>query len=321
LGRFGQATEWSQGLPTTIYSEQFFNRHLAGSLASARIVLKELFDVASIKSVIDVGCGLGAWLRAAKECGADKVIGLDGDYVDHTQLLIESSCFRCCNIEIEDLRSATAGHIPFDVAISMEVAEHLPLDRARSFVTELCSLSDLVLFSAAIPGQGGINHVNEQWPDYWSGIFSDNGFACFDVLRPSFWQREECEWWYRQNALLFARRDAHAFAVAARLGAPTRTPMALVHPAMMSHSVAWSGERIAELEALVRCQPFGRDAAIRALEAKVDKLRTMATDKRSELELLHGQCEQLSAEDAAMRASTSWRITAPLRRVAKLLGR
>ncbi len=142
-------------MPTTIYSEQFFNRHLAGSLASARIVLKELFDVASIKSVIDVGCGLGAWLRAAKECGADKVIGLDGDYVDHTQLLIEPSCFRCCNIEIEDLRGATAGHIPFDVAISMEVAEHLPLDRARSFVTELCSLSDLVLFSAAIPGQGG----------------------------------------------------------------------------------------------------------------------------------------------------------------------
>ena len=174
-------------------------------------------------------------------------------------------------------------------------------------------MSDLVLFSAAIPGQGGTNHVNEQWPEYWAAMFANNSFVCFDVLRPCLWSREKCKWWYIQNALLFAKRDTKASGIAARLGPPVASPMPLVHPRMLS----------------------GRDAGIRALEAEVGRLRTMVLEKSNEAERLSSSLERVRAElatlrserdrpaqeNAAVRASTSWRITRPLRRAVTLLRR
>jgi hypothetical protein len=191
----------------SVYSHQFFDQQSAGSLASAHVVLKALFDIASFESVVDVGCGVAPWLRAAKDFGVNYVVGLDGDYVDRKCLLVEPACFRSCDLEAEDLRRVIGDDGPFDLAICMEVAEHLSAGRAPAFVRELCSLSDFVLFSAAIPGQGGTNHVNEQWPEYWAAMFANNSFVCFDVLRPCLWSREECKWWYIQNVLLFAKRD------------------------------------------------------------------------------------------------------------------
>jgi hypothetical protein len=173
----------------SVYSHQFFDQQSAGSLGSAHVVLKVLFDIAPFKSVVDVGCGVAPWLRAAKDFGVNYAVGLDGDYVDRKRLLVEPVCFRPCDLEAEDLRRVVGDDGPFDLAICMEVAEHLSARRAPAFVTELCSLSDFVLFSAAIPGQGGTNHVNEQWPEYWAAMFANNSFVCFDVLRPSGIQR------------------------------------------------------------------------------------------------------------------------------------
>ena len=146
----------------TLYSQQFFDQQSAGSLTSARAVLRELFDVAPIGSVVDVGCGVAPWLRTALEFGVNRAVGLDGDYVDRARLLVEPARFRPCDLEAENLRQAIADDEPFALAMCMEVAEHLSPGRARSFVAELCGLSDLVLFSAAVPGQGGLNHINEQ---------------------------------------------------------------------------------------------------------------------------------------------------------------
>jgi len=124
----------------------------------------------------------------------------------------------------------------FDLAMCLEVVEHLSADRGPSFVSEFCGLSGLFLFSAAIPGQGGTNHVNKQWPDYWAVLFEKNGCACFDIMRPRVWHREECQWWYLQNVLVFARRGTATFEVASRLGAPVaERPMRLVHPRMLRH--------------------------------------------------------------------------------------
>jgi SAM-dependent methyltransferase len=297
----------------SVYSHQFFDQQSAGSLASAHVVLKALFDIASFESVVDVGCGVAPWLRAAKDFGVNYVVGLDGDYVDRKCLLVEPVCFRPCDLEAEDLRRVVGDDGPFDLAICMEVAEHLSAGRAPAFVRELCSLSDFVLFSAAIPGQGGTNHVNEQWPEYWAAMFANNSFVCFDVLRPCLWSREECKWWYIQNVLLFAKRDTKASEIAARLGPPVASPMPLVHPRTLS----------------------GRDARIRALEAEVDRLRTIVLEKSNEAELLNSSLERVrvelaalrserdqpAQENAAIRASTSWRITGPLRRAVTLLRR
>jgi SAM-dependent methyltransferase len=219
----------------TPYSSEFYDSQAAGSLVTARVILRELTSVSPIKSIVDVGCGVGPWLKAASELGVARTIGLDGDYVDRGRLLKELSQFISCDLEKENLNQAV-GNESFELVMCLEVAEHLPAERAQTFIEQLCGLSNLVLFSAAIPGQGGTNHINEQWPDYWSLLFENQRFACFDVLHPRIWHREECEWWYLQNILLFARRGTRAFELASHLGAPvSERPMGLVHPRMLRH--------------------------------------------------------------------------------------
>ena len=314
-------------MDATPYSDQFFDQQAVGSLASARIVLQELFSAATIGSVVDVGCGVAPWLRAAIDLGAQHAVGLDGSYVDRTRLMVEPARFHPCDLEADDIRQAVQG-MPFDLAMCLEVAEHLPAARAPSFIAELCGLGDLVLFSAAVPNQGGTNHVNEQWPGYWAALFADQGFACFDVLRPRVWDRDGCEWWYVQNTLLFARHGTDAFNTAQRLGPPCTAPAALVHPRMLAHIIGYTGAHIGALEQVVRNQPFERDATLRTLEAKVDRLRTMALEQQDQVDALtaaldHTRAErdQLRRENDAFKASTSWRVTGPLRRAARLLRR
>jgi hypothetical protein len=85
----------------------------------------------------------------------------------------------------------------------MEVAEHLPPATASSLVKMLISSAPVVLFSAAVPGQGGSGHLNEQFPDYWKSLFEANGFAMFDLIRPRVWSNPDVEPWYCQNAFIF----------------------------------------------------------------------------------------------------------------------
>ncbi len=96
---------------------------------------------------------------------------------------------------------------------SLEVAEHLPPTTAETFVKCLCSHADVVLFSAAQPGQGGERHVNERKPSYWAGLFAANGFNAYDSIRPLLAENKVVAPWYRFNTLLFAN-----LAGVARLG-------------------------------------------------------------------------------------------------------
>ena len=64
----------------------------------------------------------------------------------------------------------------FDVAISMEVAEHLPEKIADRYVDLLTGLSNIIVFTAAYPGQGGDDHVNEQPALYWISKFQARAF-------------------------------------------------------------------------------------------------------------------------------------------------
>ena len=89
------------------------------------------------------------------------------------------------------------------MAISLEVAEHLPENRGKSFISDLCELSPVVLFSAAIPYQGGDNHINEQWQSYWYGLFKENNFVGIDLIRPQIWENINVKPWYKQNCMLY----------------------------------------------------------------------------------------------------------------------
>ncbi|EEO23533.2 MULTISPECIES: hypothetical protein [Helicobacter] len=132
-------------------------------------------------------------------------------------------------IAIRLMRQWGGGGKPFSIAQSLEVAEHLYAEYAENFVRTLTSLSDIILFSAAIPHQGGTHHVNEQPPAYWADIFKKYDYVCFDIVRPKVWENTKIAHWYRQNIMLYVHKGkAEIFeALGYKI---TPKPMHLVHP-------------------------------------------------------------------------------------------
>jgi len=189
-------------------------------------------------------------------------------------------------------------HLPerFDLAISLEVAQHLPPRAAQTFVASICRLSDLVVFGAAIPGQSGTGHVNERWPSYWAALFDAQGYELFDILRPLVWYDQRIEWWYAQNSLVFVRRTRDDLTQVARAAAVIQglpKPLDLVHPRCfesLQHLVKARNKalalalrrktsyetRMAEAEA--KAQEANPRAA--ETEAKVDEANARATVRK-----------------------------------------
>ena len=183
------------------YSGAFYGRQAPGSLRTARRVAPLLYELLAPDSVIDIGCGVGPWLAAFRELGVDDIRGIDGPHVDRDRLLVPPAAFT-----VQDLREPLSLGRTFDLAISLEVAEHLPPATAADFVRTLTGLSAAVLFSAAVPFQGGEGHVNEQWQDYWARLFATEGYEPVDCVRPAIWTDATVEWWYAQNTILYVDR-------------------------------------------------------------------------------------------------------------------
>jgi SAM-dependent methyltransferase len=236
-----------------VYTPAFFEGQRHGSAASADAVIAVVRDlVGPIDSVVDIGCGVGHWTARWASLGVTDVLGVDGDYVDRDSLAIPASQFLAA-----DLTQPIHLGRRFDLAMSLEVAEHLDSEYANQFVDTLTSCSDVILFSAAAPGQGGTHHVNEQWPTYWCAKFNARGFQTFDLVRERVWSDENVADCYRQNTLIFARG-----AIADRLAAiPQSTiPLNLIHPATWDRRALEHELATPTLRELVRALP----AAIRA---------------------------------------------------------
>lgn len=209
------------------YDEAFFDKVAGEGLSSARVVFPIVLDLVRPGSVIDVGCGPGSWLAVAMESGIDDVLGIDGAHFETDSLRIPRERFR---------EAGLIGEWPvdrrFDLALCLEVAEHLPPAFAGELVFRLTRLSPAVLFSAAIPGQEGTSHVNEQWPEYWQALFGRHGFVRLDPVRRRVWQDPRVAWYYQQNLYLFvdsARVDASP-ALRAERDAAGSSPLTLLHP-------------------------------------------------------------------------------------------
>jgi SAM-dependent methyltransferase len=185
----------------TSYDSSFFAYVNSGSLISAERLLPFLLNKLETSSVLDVGCGQGAWLSVWKKHGVDDIVGVDGDYVDREELLIPETLFKPF-----DLNSQFDLNRKFDLVQCLEVAEHLPHGSAAQLVASLCAHSELVLFSAAPPGQGGDNHVNEQPYDYWRKLFMQHGYDAYDYVRPLVADDHAIEPWYRFNVFLYASK-------------------------------------------------------------------------------------------------------------------
>lgn len=209
-----------------IYGSDFYSGQVGGALASARIVLRRLFEFHRPHSILDVGCGQGAWLAAAGELGCERLVGVDGPWVDSAALLGRNISFSTVDLEKP---LAHAGR--YDLCISVEVAEHLSPPRAGDFVGSLCAASDVVLFSAAIRLQGGTFHRNEQPQSFWAARFHDAGYDCHDVIRPALWTNPNVESWYRQNMLLYVQRS-HPLNERLQSRQPCSLPLDVVHPAI-----------------------------------------------------------------------------------------
>jgi SAM-dependent methyltransferase len=152
------------------------------------------------KSVVDVGCGIGTWLSIFEKNGVEEILGIDGDYVNRNQLLFDQAKF----IPHDLTQPLPKNQFKFfDLAISLEVGEHLPETSAEQFVSTLVSLAPVVLFSAAIPYQGGTYHINEQWQNYWAKLFAKEGYVTVDYLKSHIWGDAEVEYYYSQNSLLY----------------------------------------------------------------------------------------------------------------------
>jgi SAM-dependent methyltransferase len=167
-------------------------------MRSSEVIVPLVLAFVPVRSVVDVGCGDGSWLAVFRRYGVEEILGLDGDYVDREALQIPPESFQAC-----DLRNPLEIRREFDLAVSLEVAEHLPEPCAAMFIEGLVQLAPAVLFSAAIPFQGGTNHINEQWPDKWAELFKRHGYVAVDMIRKQVWRNETVDWWYAQNTILF----------------------------------------------------------------------------------------------------------------------
>lgn len=183
------------------YNHDFYDYIDAGSRRSARAVAGLLLPEVKISSLLDIGAGHGAWAAEWLSAGVKDVIAVDGDYVSLQQLAIPAG-----NFLAHDLATPLDLKRKFDLVQTLEVAEHLPHAKADLFVDNLITHGDVILFSAAVPHQGGEHHVNEQPPEYWRAKFAARGFAAFDFIRPALADQPDVMPWYRFNSYVYANQ-------------------------------------------------------------------------------------------------------------------
>ena len=188
------------------YSNQFYAEYSDESRVAAEQVVPHVLQLFGPDSVIDVGCGIGTWLSVFRGLGVREITGVDGAYVDRQQSLIDPESFVAADLA-KPLRLPASIRQHYALAVSLEVAEHLPESAASGFVQTLTGLAPVVLFSAAIPHQGGDNHINEQWPDYWVRLFDEHGYKALDCMRDKFWNNAEVAYYYAQNMLVFIAKE------------------------------------------------------------------------------------------------------------------
>lgn len=212
------------------YSRKFFSGISHGSKSSALKLLSIYRRYASVGSILDVGCGTASWLEAAQEIftlPADKVYGVDGM---HAKIMHEGKPFSFLYQNLNDPIRVQGRK--FDLLLCMEVAEHLPAERAESFVADLVFHSESIIFGAAIPNQGGTGHVNEQWPDYWAEKFAKHGYIPLDLFRGELWDAVDVMGWYAQNTFLYVKKGCKTFEDLRSGGAMDlpQLPLRIVHP-------------------------------------------------------------------------------------------
>lgn len=177
------------------------------NMSSAKVIVPLVCAAVNPKSVIDIGCGIGVWLAEFQRNGVQVVNGVDGKWVLEQKLLIDKE-----NIEIYDFedKGRTVHFVEkhkYDLAVCLEMAEHVSSTRANYIVQTLSKASDVIYFSGATPYSGGMHHVNEQWQSYWINKFIDRGFVVVDYIRPKVWDNRNVCYFYAEESFVFVKKE------------------------------------------------------------------------------------------------------------------
>ncbi|WP_293575213.1 methyltransferase domain-containing protein [Phaeobacter sp.] len=213
-----------------VYSNEFYDYIDTGARSSAQALIAAVQPWLGAQSVLDLGSGRGVWLSEWAKAGVEDIAGVDGDYVDRSRLAIAPSQFHPADLTQDfDLGRR------FDLAQSLEVGEHLPQAASVKLVEGLTRHADRVLFSAAVPGQGGEFHINEQPLSFWQDLFAQRGYRAFDCVRPALKTADGVEPWYRYNTVLYVND-------AGRDGLPQEvlaSELAAGQPVPLAGSLGW----------------------------------------------------------------------------------
>ena len=185
------------------YNKAFYESRDANTRYSAQAIAAVVLDLVKIRSVIDVGCGVGTWLDVFKSLGVNDIWGVEGEWLDKKHLVIPENSF-----SYWDLREPLDIRRTFDLAMSLEVAEHLPAEYAEAFVDSLVGLAPVIVFAAAIPGQGGAGHFNERSNSYVISEFAKRGLV-FDEEESQNLRKHTTLKWLGNTLMKFDRKRGY----------------------------------------------------------------------------------------------------------------
>jgi len=190
------------------FDPNVYERIRAGIIASAAVCVPMILHSTGDGErprILDVGCGEAWWSEAFWNAGAAHV-----DSIDHPVPELTAEGVKVQDVNLEEPYVLDRG---YSLAVCLEVAEHLSPAAGDELVRQLCRAARAIVWSAAIPGQGGSGHLNEQWPAYWEERFAEHGWAFVDPWRDALWGDPDVEPWYQQNLLLAVPSSGHGQAV------------------------------------------------------------------------------------------------------------
>jgi hypothetical protein len=190
----------------SVYNDNFYLDNRT-RIKSAEEFLSHLFKYYKPKSLVDVGCGRGAWLKVAQNLGVNNLLGIDGKW-NKEKLILKNTKKSKVKFIYKNLNHFFKAEKKYDLAICLEVAEHLNSSSAVNLVKSIINLSNAIVFGAAYNMQGGVMHINEREHSYWGKLFLNNNFIVFDIFRPNLWKRNNISFWYRQNTFLFIKKKS-----------------------------------------------------------------------------------------------------------------
>lgn len=217
-----------------MYDKLYYQKHEKGSYYSAISILEFILSFYNFNSLVDLGCGMGTWCKAASDLGVKYILGIDQHEYEQEYMLIDDR-----NYMKFDLKNELDNYGKFDIAVSVEVAEHIDSAYVNTFIRNVCSQSNIVLFSAALPFQGGTGHINEKKCSFWKQQFNKYGYEIIDCIRPHFWDNSKLEIWYRNNCVLFVKN--HVYSQFIRKIPNDIQPLDIIHPEMLERILKKKG--------------------------------------------------------------------------------